>query len=264
MEICYENLRIQKLQAPITISNYVNGIDPYSYEDYLLDFMNQSPYFRTKSKGKQYIHIIEQSHGECDCVSANYAIDFKLFSSRSLLQHQKLHTSQIYLKDGWLQYCDPKKPREYLKYNPFHSTRIFVALRNLTIDQLESIAANRNGKDTIARDIYYLLHNLQTNKNLLMFFPYNFYFAEAHDFDKGLGIILKAVSSDFRNALQYRCKHRPDKDTYLCFLYRQQMVLTEWKGANLQFVEALPLETSPLFVRLLLLTDDPFLGGSLK
>lgn len=149
-------------------------------------------------------------------------------------------------------------------YKPILQTRIFAALRMLSSADLSRIRINGKKQVPVNRDVYHLLKILETNKNLLAFFPYNFYFEDPHDFEKGLGIILKAIESDFRHALQYRFNLRPDKDTFLCFLYQRQMILTEWKSDTLQLVETFPIKTSPLFMQLLRYTDDAFSGGSLK
>lgn len=61
MSICYENLCIQKLGAGLTISNFIKGIGPYTYENYLLKFVNHSPFFSVNPT-ETSITILKRKH----------------------------------------------------------------------------------------------------------------------------------------------------------------------------------------------------------
>ena len=50
-----------------------------NYEKYVLDFINNSSYFK---KYGTFIHPISESNGECDAISEKYELDFKLFISQ--------------------------------------------------------------------------------------------------------------------------------------------------------------------------------------
>lgn len=264
MGISYHNLCIQKLSAGLTISNFIKGIGLYSYEDYLLEFVNHSPFFLNKSNGNIYVHPTDESHGEHDCISEDYQIDFKLLTSQSSLQGQSLFSPQIYYENGCTRYCTSRKTSKDADYKPIKTTRIFAALRKLSATDLIRIRSNENNATKMDQDICHLLKIFETNKNILAFFPFNFYFEEPADFEKGLDVIMKAMNSDFHEALLYRRKHCPLKDTFISFLYKNQIILTEWKFGELQLIETLSIENSPLFMRILDLTDDVFSGGGLK
>ena len=51
----YSEMRVDFLGAARVIDNFIDGtMEPYSYEDYLRDFINHSDYFLQKSNGKPY------------------------------------------------------------------------------------------------------------------------------------------------------------------------------------------------------------------
>lgn len=83
-------MRVDFLGAARVIDNFIGGVmEPYSYEDYLRDFVNCSSYFLKKSNGKLYKKPESEAHGEYDCASDEYKLDFKLFASQSRLQAAK-------------------------------------------------------------------------------------------------------------------------------------------------------------------------------
>lgn len=63
-------MRVDFLGAARVIDNFIGGVmEPYSYEDYLRDFVNCSSYFLKKSNGKLYKKPESEAHGEHDCAS---------------------------------------------------------------------------------------------------------------------------------------------------------------------------------------------------
>lgn len=51
----YEEMKIENLRPCMILANFITDEMPkYSYEDYLRDFVNQSPHFLKKSEGKLY------------------------------------------------------------------------------------------------------------------------------------------------------------------------------------------------------------------
>ena len=51
MTMRYENMKIELLPAGVTVDNFIKGIGPYRYSDYLLEIINATPFFRKKSEG---------------------------------------------------------------------------------------------------------------------------------------------------------------------------------------------------------------------
>lgn len=58
----YTEMRAEILRPCMVIDNFIDGtMEPYSYEDYLRDFVNHSDYFLQKSNGKPYSKSIKQN-----------------------------------------------------------------------------------------------------------------------------------------------------------------------------------------------------------
>ena len=129
--------------SDLLISNFVKGIKPYTYEEYLIQIVNSSPYFLQKSNGTLYTHPLKEDHGEWDCISPEYAMDFKLIASESRLRALRLFSSQISVEDGVICYGAPKIQPDDKRYKPISATRIFAALRALDYNALKEIQGKR-------------------------------------------------------------------------------------------------------------------------
>ena len=114
------------------------------------------------------------------------------------------------------------------------------------------------------RDIVQLMKTLETDKNLFLFFPYNIYFDENDNILQGQNIAIQATETDFRQVLTHRAQLRLTRDTYVCFLYSHRFILTTWKDGSLLFLVAVPIEKSPLFMKLQDFSEDMLTGDMLK
>lgn len=260
----YETMKSRILPAPFLISNFVKGIKPYTYEEYLIQIVNSSPYFLQKSNGTLYTHPLKEDHGEWDCISPEYAMDFKLVASESLLRALGLFSSQIRAKDSLVCYGAPKIQPDDKRYKPISATRIFAALRALDYNALKEIRGKREFAEPAHRDVCILLKALETNKNLFLFFPYNMYFVDDGSFAEGLEIALKGIGNDFKTSLLYRSDVCPGRDTYLCFIYAQSFIISLWAKGTLQLVDVISVQKSPLFMELYSYANTIFCEDALK
>lgn len=58
-------------------NNYINGVDKYNYEKFMVDFINNSKLVDEK-EGTPFYHQEEQSNSEADASNGFYDIDFKI------------------------------------------------------------------------------------------------------------------------------------------------------------------------------------------
>lgn len=246
-----ETLKIHILPATALINNFVQGIEPYTYEAYLVEVVNATSYFLEKSNYELYTHPTKEDHGEWDCVSAGYAMDFKLIASESRLRALNLFSPQIVVEKEFIGYCAPKMGPGNKRYRPISAVRIFAALRFLRLDDLKIIRREQTFTEKAHKDIRLLLEILETNKNLFLFFPYNMYFDNEVSFEEGRDIALTGIDRDFHNSLLYRAEVCPHRDTYFCFAYAKHFIISVWQNGALQFLEAVPVQKSPLFMKLL-------------
>ena len=68
-------------------------------------------------------------------------------------------------------------------------------------------------------DIVSFLETLETNKNIFMFYSLKLYFKNDYNFNYAVEEIKRAMFNDFAEAMKYRSKQVPTKDTFLSFIY---------------------------------------------
>lgn len=102
------------LPPELILDNFIQGFES-SYEDYLADFVNKSKIFAELSGGKEYYHLPKkkQSHGECDCCSENYSLDFKMFGAKSsLYASRNLSLHKVMPCPGVIMKCPPEQSED--------------------------------------------------------------------------------------------------------------------------------------------------------
>ena len=260
----YYKIKIQELSAALVLNKFIKGIEPYKYEDYLLEFVNSSTYFLEKAKQQHYHQPVSEANGEWDCISPTYQMDFKLAMAESTLRAKRLFSKQITYLNGITIVSAPLKKSSDPGYKPIQATRIFAALRGLTLSELLAIQNKSSCTDQIERDIRHLMKTMQCDKNLIVFFPYNFYFDDPLDKAQARHSLVEALNQDFQQMLSYRSLACPQRDTYFSFLYAREWIILEWKNGELMPVDTVPIQKSPLFMRLLGLSEDVFSGEVLK
>lgn len=55
--------------------NFVDGDPNCNYEKYLVEFLNNSAWFRNKVKNELFVWREKQDHGECDTFAGGYELD---------------------------------------------------------------------------------------------------------------------------------------------------------------------------------------------
>ena len=126
-------MRVDFLGAARVIDNFIGGVmEPYSYEDYLRDFVNCSSCFLKKSNGKLYKKPESEAHGEYDCASDEYKLDFKLFASQSRLQAAKILSPSIQeFMPGVIGFGLPEKHEGVPGYKPITYSIPYAVFRSL-------------------------------------------------------------------------------------------------------------------------------------
>ena len=244
------DIREYLLPAPMIIKGFVPG-DPYCcYEKYLLEFVNEMPFFRAKSGGDEFTTPDSESQGECDCVSNAYHTDFKLIASKTTLQARSIYSDRItpmeYKGIPVLGYGAPKA-----KGMPMKGTRIHAALRRCNFEELFKLRKNVSRKQGVENDIKELLITLETKKNLLLFFPYSFKFECECEFDAAIEELIDTLSADFSIAMKYRKYIVPQYDTYFAFLYSGYIIFLEEMDGILRYIDKVNVAKSPVYMHLM-------------
>ena len=243
-----QSLTAHLLPSEMIIKNYVHGDPDCNYEKYLLEFVNASTFFVKKSGGNVYRSPESEEKGQCDCISPNYQLDFKLIASKTALQARSiLCSSKAEIAKGVIVTGAPK-----VKNGSIKATRIHAALRGYNYEDLRKLRETSVKKQGIENDIIELLKTLETRKHLLLFFPYKFEFQNSYEFFDGITQIQNALNGDFRCAMQYRAHEvETGLDTYMAFIYDNRIVFMILEATQLSYIDSVNLACSPVYMRLL-------------
>lgn len=154
------NLYLRLLSAGMIIKDFVKGGGAYDYEIFLRELINQSHFFLEKSGGKGFTAPPSESHGEPDCISEAYTMDFKLADSQSALKARSLLSSCRCIDRNGVMLVGKHSG----KMASMSAVRIHSALRHCSMDDLKEIMRRRWDDDIVKHDIKAFLLTLQTRK----------------------------------------------------------------------------------------------------
>lgn len=242
-----KSLIARLLPSELVIKDFVYGDADCNYEKYLLEFVNASEFFRVKSNGGLYQAPMREDDGQCDCISTHYHMDFKLIASKTVLQARSiLCARKTVIAKSITAVGAPVKKDGQIK-----ATRIFAALRDYNLKGLYELRNNPDKKQGVENDIYELLTTLETKKNLLLFFPYEFIFDNKYELDEGIPQIVNALNNDFGESMKYRRLEGSGNDTYIAFIFNENIVFLQECADGLKYVDHVNLKKSPIFQNLM-------------
>ncbi|HBG4827881.1 TPA: hypothetical protein KQF10_002478 [Clostridioides difficile] len=242
-----DEMRVNILHAVFINKNFIINEENCNYEKYLLELVNKSIYFREKSNFAEYTPPKSENHGECDCNSPNYQMDFKLLESTTRLHASKELTGQIQkFCDGVIGKCPPRRPNTQMTV-----TRLFASLRDYDCESLHSCLAEKYEYGTIEFDIQTYVKLLTFKKNLFFFFPYKFSFNTRYNFKYALDSIKIALEKDFRESNLFREKYYAEYDTFLAYIYEDNLIISKFeKDGKLQMIDCVYLFKSQTYSKL--------------
>ena len=238
-------LFFKMLEAPLLLPGNVKGESIGNYEQYLIEVLNASPWMKQHHKAPFHAPK-SQSHGECDTYSDQYGLDFKLIASETAMQAKSILSLQtIKNSDGSYDVIESKVANGHVI-----TTRFPQALREKSIKELLSIRSQATKKHGIEHDIGSFLDKIETNKNLLLFFPYKFSFETSGPLMDDILTIVGACEADFAPSLSYRSQVHNNLDTFFMFMYDYYFVLCKWENNQLCFIEKIDIEASDTFMHI--------------
>lgn len=225
------------IPAPMVLNNYVSGLPKYTYEGYLLEFINLSNVFKKLSHGEMYHSPSSEAHSENDCISSKYSLDFKLIETNSYFYGLRNYSFQYSkIANGCITTHSSIKKKQTRKLY-----LLLKCLRGKSVQHLDYIYElknkfNEDPDNEDDKEILNYLQNLTTDKNLLLFYPHVFFYEDSrcvnHD------DIAKAVSSDISASLIFR-KERVHKDTYLCTFTKNKFLLFKENNNEFVYIESI-------------------------
>lgn len=241
-------LMLKMLDAPVTVRNFVRNDPLCNYEFYMVELLNRSKEMR-KLHPQEFVWQGDQAHAECDAYSGDYGIDFKLIASQSRMKASSDLSAQHTLLMNGVIISHESKAVALNREKEIAATVMHVALRQASLDDLERIR-NTTGLSQTEKDVHVFLKKLETKKNLLLFYPYEFSFAKNQHPEDGIEILTTALQNDFVNAFRYRSMVLPDFETYLTTVYYNDFVLYKIIDNQLILMDVVPGNNCPTFTHL--------------
>ena len=186
------------------------------------------------------------------CLLRQFGIDFKLAAAKSKLQAKNLLSDQIQLIAPGAYATSASKKSGEMK-----STRLFAALRPLTIKELRQAASSVVKQRSVENDLSTFVHTISIKKNLLLFFPYRFYTDNGSelagdDLDKA---VVSGLNVDFSAAMAYRAEVAPGFDTFFATICESRFLLMTYQANSLTLIDVIPTNDCPTYGHLYGYTD---------
>lgn len=239
-------LHCRLLPAQVLIKNSVKGDKECNYELYMIEFVNSSVWFREKVNFKKFHRPQSEAHGECDCYAENYGLDFKLTASQTRLQACSELSQQTVIvgTSGEYKTIPPKKN------SPRHCTILHKALEAYNLEELCELRNKKYSQGTKKSDIKTFLEKLEFKKNLLLYYPHEFYYNYNIEFNRAVKNITKGLNYSFKSAMQYRAMKCPDYETYMGYIYNNFFVIMQYSNGKFKVIDYVNTTKSPIFTRL--------------
>ena len=241
-------LMLKMLDAPVTVRNFVRNDPLCNYEFYMVELLNHSKEMR-KMHPQEFVWQGDQAHAECDAYSGDYGIDFKLIASQSRMKATSNLSPQHRIDANGVTVSYGSKASYLNREKEMTVTRLHAALRRTSLEDLERIR-NDTGLLPFEKDIQVFLKKLETKKNLLLFYPYEFSFTDNQHPEDEIEVLTTALQNDFVNAFRYRSELLPDFETYLTTVYYNDFVLYRIVDNKLDLMDIVPGSDCPTFEHL--------------
>lgn len=241
-------LMLRQLDAPVTVKNFVRNDPKCNYEFYMVELLNHSAEMLRRHP-PEFVWRMAQAHAECDAYSGDYGIDFKLIASQSSMKASSMLSPRYEIDDNGLIVGYESRQDQLGVESEITVTRMHAALRQMTLADLERV---RRGEDlqNYEKDVKVFLEKLETKKNLLLFYPYEYRFSENRRPDDGVERLTDALQLSFKSAFRYRSKLVPQYETYLTTVYYDDFVLLGITNNQLYLMDVVPGYQCPTFEHL--------------
>ncbi|WP_259463248.1 hypothetical protein ABG809_06305 [Streptococcus iniae] len=191
---------------------------------------------------------MDESHGQCDAISKDYEIDFKLLSSSTRLQASSLFSHGISnFGNGITAITESKKKTGEIK-----ATHIHVAFRTRNVAELIQLKEDfqNSRKHGIEKDIITVLDILEKRKNIMLFFPYTFELEDCLETENLDDIIISALNYDFNSLFAYRSLKMKEFETYFVTLFQERFYIFSIQDDTLCLIEKIDCVSLPTFIKL--------------
>ncbi len=233
-------LLLQPLETSFIRKNFIVNFD-VNYEEYLTELINCSK-FVTDYGNYKFNQIEEQSHNECDITNGIYSLDYKLLIDDKTMENLFFHSTNISIDENNVRsFYRSKKTGKWRRYI------LLTIFRNVTKQEIEKIDnSSLQDLDEFQKLIKKYIKNIKMDKNILYFIPYNFYFKNTTMSESILNYIGNELSIHLKGFFDYRKTYTNNKDTYMCFVSKENMVFFKYEE-KLNLYDIVALEKSKLY-----------------
>ena len=241
-------LLLRQLDAPVTVKNFVRNDPKCNYEFYMVELLNRSRQMR-RAHPQEFVWHESQAHAECDAYSGSYGIDFKLIASQSSMKASSLLSPRFQIDEhGYIIGYEGKRDKLNTE-NEITITRMHAAIRQSSPEDLERIRLGE-GLQSYEKDVKVFLEKLETKKNLLLFYPYEYRYEDELRPADGVERLIEALQRSFFSAFCYRSKRLPQFETFLTTIYYEDFILLRITDNRLHLMDLVPVGSCPTYVHL--------------
>ena len=231
-----EDWNEKEIPVAVLRNNFINGIDNYNYEKFMVDFINNSKLIDAKG-GVPFWHQEEQSNSEADAFNGLYDIDFKILCEPEQMHARTSTGMRIFkTKDGNIAYSLANNKQEMGYYNMM---RVFIKWPRILTD------GYKIGDDKLLKAVNVIKKLLATNKNIIILLPFEYYFNECQTDENIAKEIIKKFNVPFNAMREYRIT-QTQCDLYFIFKSKGYMVIVD-ANKDVCFYDMVPYSCSDLF-----------------
>lgn len=224
------------LHVVLLRDNYIHGMK-YSYEEYLIDFLNSSK-IKFDKGNKEFKRISSQAHGECDATNDIYEIDFKIFADTNHIGGKKNYSLGIVRMGGATFYTQPERVTRHIEYYD-----MLKLIRGKKVDFYRNIMEE---EDDMYVPLIKFMKKIEMDKNILLFLPFQYYFEHSETTEEVGRLIAKCIAEEFRELVAYR-KEITLKDTYIGFVSKDKFILLKENDGCVEYYDMIKTKNSRLY-----------------
>lgn len=244
-------LKFKLLPTTLINEGFVQRNPNSNYEKYLLEFVNSSPFFLEKSKGQLYTSPESEERGQCDCISDNFTLDFKMIISPTMAQAKNLFTQSIcQVLPGVTIRGDAKIKPSDKRYRPIEATVLHTWFRELNVEKLHMIFNSATFSISAYKDIKSILGAIDKPKNILCMLPYEYIYDNKEDIITYEAKVIDTISQDYKSLMEYRLIIQPNYDNYIAFVFSNKLIILQYNKTRFEVVDSIPLNKSEIFQQL--------------
>lgn len=236
-----KEILLKELPAAVIVKNFIKG-HPTDCEEYLTDFINSSKMVKEKGNEKFALRKhCEQSEGQSDIYNFFYELDFKILIDSKYMEGKNLLSRAITeIAPGVTAYGNSKVNGKQ------HACFINWCFRDKSLTDLKEIRQSCLSSLPEEKVIVHILEEMSTDKNILFFLPFNFFFQGIETEDQVAKFLIKWINDDLKGLIEYR-KEKVDKETYISFISNQFFVISKEQEKGLRLYDMVNTNQSELY-----------------